>query len=487
MSYYKQKFDTFIRNYDGLGYITSTGIFNDRVVNESGTIFLMALSRKPQTIEQLVDNILPAFIGADRTIILSDAQEFYDQLVDDGFLTKGETAAECEAADKRFSYNSFEPKTVRKDFSPAIRRADTDSQTFLEKHFNDKPHLTNFQIELTSRCNERCVHCYIPHENKLYDINPELYYSVLEQLRNMNVLGLTLSGGEPMLHPQFVEFLKAAQEYDFSVNILSNLTLLTDDIIHILKEIRLSSVQVSLYSMIPEHHDAITKMPGSFKKTKDAILKLIENDIPLQISCPTMKENKDDYLYVQKWAHEHKVRAITDYIMMARYDHTTGNLDHRLSLDEVGKVIEDILEEDMDYKNEILKPDFVERCEKLEENLDDRICGVGISSCCMIANGNVYPCAGWQDYICGNLNQQSLKEIWESSPQMQYLRSLRKRDFKECIGCEDKAFCTLCMVRNANENPEGNPLIINKHFCKVAALNKKIVLDWRKKNLTQGK
>lgn len=250
---------------------------------------------------------------------------------------------------------------------------------------------------------------------------------------------------------------------------------------------RLSSVQVSLYSMIPEHHDAITKMPGSFKKTKDAILKLIENDIPLQISCPTMKENKDDYLYVQKWAHEHKVRAITDYIMMARYDHTTGNLGHRLSLDEVGKVIEDILEEDMDYKNEILKPDFVERCEKLEENLDDRICGVGISSCCMVANGNVYPCAGWQDYICGNLNQQSLKEIWESSPKMQYLRSLRKRDFKECIGCEDKAFCALCMVRNANENPEGNPLIINKHFCKVAALNKKIVLDWRKKILTQEK
>ena len=233
--------------------------------------------------------------------------------------------------------------------------------------------------------------------------------------------------------------------------------------------------------MIPEHHDAITKMHGSFIKTRDAILKLIENDIPLQISCPTMKENKNDYLDVQKWAHEHKVRAITDYIMMAKYDHTTDNLDHRLSLDEVGKVIEDILEEDIDYKNEILKPDFEEQCEKLEDNLDGRVCGVGISSCCMIANGNVYPCAGWQDYICGNLNEQTLKEIWESSPKMQYLRNLRKRDFKECIGCKDKAFCAMCMVRNANENPEGNPLIINKHFCKVAALNKKIVLDWRKK------
>ena len=45
---YRQKKDTYIRNYDGAGYITSTGIFNDRMVNESGTVFLCALSRKPR-------------------------------------------------------------------------------------------------------------------------------------------------------------------------------------------------------------------------------------------------------------------------------------------------------------------------------------------------------------------------------------------------------------------------------------------------------
>jgi hypothetical protein len=45
--------------------------------------------------------------------------------------------------------------------------------------------------------------------------------------------------------------------------------------------------------------------------------------------------------------------------------------------------------------------------------------------------------------------------------------------------CEDRHFCAMCMVRNANEDPEGNPLKINEHFCKVAALNRKIVLDWK--------
>ncbi|MDR0758783.1 MAG: hypothetical protein LBF74_01560 [Treponema sp.] len=63
-----------------------------------------------------------------------------------------------------------------------------------------------------------------------------------------------------------------------------------------MKANRLSSVQVLLYSIDAEIHDSITKLPGSFVKTRDAILKLIENDIPLQISCPTMNQNKDSYV-----------------------------------------------------------------------------------------------------------------------------------------------------------------------------------------------
>ena len=52
-------------------------------------------------------------------------------------------------------------------------------------------------------------------------------------------------------------------------------------------------------------------------------------------------------------------------------------------------------------------------------------------------------------------------------------------DFPECIPCKNKAFCAMCMVRNANEHPNGDFLKINKHFCEVAAINRKIVLDWK--------
>ena len=486
---YRQKKDTYIRNYDGSGYITSTGIWNDRMVNESGTVFLCALSREPQTLDELAEKIIKSFVDVDKETIKKDAEEFYETLIEDGFIIKGETKEELDAKDTGFTYNAVLPKTEREDFTPTIQRADSDTQEFLEKHFKDKPHLTSFQIELTSRCNERCVHCYIPHDLKLYDITEEMYYSTLEQLSKMGVLSVTLSGGECMLHPKFKEFLRAAKKYDFYVNILSNLTRLDDEIIKIMKEGNVSSVQVSLYSMIPEHHDAITTVKGSFEKTKNSILRLIENDLPVHVSCPTMKGNKNDFGDVMKWCHEHKIRAQTDYIMMAEFNHETSNLAHRLSVEEAGEVIRQISFGDEDYQKAIMAPDFVENCNKAQFNPERRLCGVGISSCCMVANGNVYPCAGWQEMVLGNLNEDTLQNIWDNSEKIKWLRSLKMKDLGngECCKCDKAAFCAPCMVRNANESPTGNPLEINRHFCAVAAKNKEIVLNWREAQLKKIK
>jgi len=387
--FYRQKFDTFIRVYDDIGYITNKSDFSDRVVSQSGAIFLSALSREPQELENLALKNKEKYIDVDIETIIKDTKEFYDMLVEDGFIVSGETPEKCNEKDLRFSYKTIKPKTIKNDFTPIIMRVEKSTQDFLEEHFKDKPHLTSLQIELTSKCNERCIHCYIPHENKTTDIAPELFYDVLNQCKEIGVLNLTLSGGEPMMHKNFCEFLRKCKEYDFSVSILSNLTLLNDEIITEMKANRLSSVQVSLYSMNAEIHEKITQIKGSFEKTKASILKLIENDIPLQISCPTMKQNKNCYVDVINWAQKIKVRATTDYIMMAKYDGTTENLDNRLSLDEVAEVINDIIENDVDYQNKIKAENFDDTDEHDISN--DIICGVCISSICMVANGNVIP------------------------------------------------------------------------------------------------
>jgi radical SAM protein with 4Fe4S-binding SPASM domain len=481
---YRQKFDTFIRIYekgteDAVGYIVSKNGFGERATESSGAVFLSALSRKPKSLDEHIDEIARSFIDVDRSVLRQDIVEFYKILEDDGLIVSGQTQEELDSKDSRFSYSDIDPKSLHKNFTPLMSRAKMSTQEYFKDYFKEKPHLTSLHIELTSRCNERCVHCYIPHENKLQDIEPELFYSVLEQCRELGVLGITLSGGEPLVHKHFLIFLRKLKEYDFSINIFSNLTLLNDEIITEIKDIHLSSIHVSLYSMKPEIHDSITKVPGSFLKTRDSILRLIENDIPIRISCPTMKQNKDDYTDVLNWARDHKIRATTDYIMMARYDHTTDNLDNRLSLDEIETLVNEIVGSDTVYQKEILSGSITKAA--LQDTSNDNVCVACMISLCMVSNGNIYPCAGWQNFVCGNVFKTPLKEIWEKSPKVQYLRSLRKKDFPECLHCADKGFCSMCMVRNANEDPNGNPLHINRHFCQVAALNRKIVFEWKKR------
>lgn len=478
--FYMLRKDSYIRKIGAYGYIKSSGLFNDLVFDESGQAFLLALSREPKTIEALANEIAAAFINVSADDIIEDVKEFFDMLVSDGYVVCGNTYEETLQNNVGFDYSEIKQITLEEDYTPKNIRSDADSQLVLNDYFLEKPYLSNFQIELTSRCNERCIHCYIPHEYKNSDISEELYYSVLDQLSEMGTLGITLSGGEPMAHPKFKEFLKAAKDRDFYVHVLSNLTLLDDETVELMKQGNICGVQVSLYSMIPEHHDTITAVKGSFVKTRDAILKLIENNIPVQISCPIMKANKDDAADVIKWGHEHKIRVNVDYAIMAEYNHETANLAHRLSPEECRDVIKSIIAFDEDYTEMVASINWDAEAEKV--NFDEPFCGIAINTACMVANGNVYPCPGWQGYVCGNLNQKSLKDIWYSSDEMKYLRGLRKKDMKKCSTCKNRAFCTPCLGRFANESPTGNPLEVATHFCEVARVNREVVFEYSQKN-----
>lgn len=484
---YRQKHDTFIRQYTDVGYIENETISDNRVFDASGAFFLLALSREPQSLERLVDKISDSFIGIDRTALEKDVAEFYLMLEADGFIVSGETSEELNNKDICFSYKSFKSQMTETDsiIVPEYSKKTTDD--FLQEHFKNNPQLIGLHIDLTNHCNERCVHCYVPHKEKDVYIDPALFYDVLEQCSEMGVIKLTFSGGEALSHPHFLDFLDKAHEFDFSIAILSNLTLLNDQIIGKMKTDHISLVQVSLYSMKPEIHDSITQLPGSFYKTRDAIFRLIDADINLRIACPILKQNKDDYNNVQEWGQEHNIAVFNNYNMLGRYDNTTDNLNNRLTLDEAGKMMLDsLLRNDRMYQKEKDKYDYMAR--NNHDFSDVRICNVGIDSISMSANGNVHPCTGWNGMICGNLNNQSLRDIWNNSSQLNYLRGLRWRDFPKCVDCTDKPFCTFCLMRNANGNQNtskvwsvGDPLIIDDYTCNNAIFNRKIVLDWKEK------
>ena len=486
--YFKLKSNVIFRNYGSFGYITDNRNFGynkadnngndigDKIVSQSGAVFLSVLGQKPQALNDIAKKINMQFTNVDIETIMNDAKHFYSILEQDGFIVSGETLQECDEKDSRFSYKIVVPTIDKNDCYPTTKGIKKTTQEFLDEYFKDEPQLTNLHIEITSKCNERCVHCYIPHEKKVNQIETDLFYNILEQCKEMKLLHLTLTGGEPMLHENFSDFLKKCKEYNLSVNVLSNLTLLNDEIIEEMKTNRLLGVHVSLYSMDSKIHDAITQIKGSFEITKNAILKLKENDVPLQISCTIMKQNKNSYKDVLNWAKIHNIHVECDYVIIARFDHTTQNLRSRLSINDIKEVINEKI---------VNEPKYLELMEKESEKKknntpDDIVCSVCHSSICIADNGNVYPCAGWQDYVVGNVNKTSLKDIWNNSKNVQYLRNLRKRDFPKCIQCLEKDYCTMCMVRNANEHPLGDPLAVNEFFCNIAKLNKEMVQNRNK-------
>lgn len=166
--------------------------------------------------------------------------------------------------------------------------------------------------------------------------------------------------------------------------------MLNDAILAEMKKNHLLGVQTSLYSMDAKIHDSITQQVGSFEKTKSGILKLLENDIPLQISCPLLKQNVNSYMDVVKWGKKHDVNVGADYVIIEQYNCDTQNLQNRLSLEDISEILKQRTITDPQYLNKITTD--AERKEKMRPG--DFVCSVCNSSICIAENGNVYPCAG---------------------------------------------------------------------------------------------
>lgn len=487
MKYYRINPLIIFRHYGDFGYLTDNRNFGynfigeeftlgDEIISETGADIISCLEKKPLSINEIINRVNSIF--EDENGLRSDVINFLDLLCSKGFIIKGDSEEECVNHKLSVHFNTeeiFNSNTKRN----SVQIIET--QDFFAKRFGEFPFPTSVHIEISSECNERCIHCYIPHELKQDLMNKDLFFKVLNQAREMKLLHITISGGEPMLHPHFIDFLKGCRENDMSVNVLSNLTLLNDKIIAEMKLNPLLSVQTSIYSMQPNIHDSITHKNNSLNKTISAVLKLIENHIPTQISCPILKANYNSYKDVQKWATDHKISAAVDFSIIAQYNHKKNNLDCRLSSEELEKIISEKITNDTLFFED-LKKEIADNKMKTE---DSYICSICNSSICIGPNGDVFPCVGWSNKIVGNIQNQNLNEIWFKSNEVKSLRTIRRKDFVECKNCTCKDFCTICMVRNSNESSTGNPFELNKYFCNIAKIKKKLYTKLQRTSISQ--
>ena len=109
----------------------------------------------------------------------------------------------------------------------------------------------------------------------------------------------------------------------------------------------------------------------------------------------------------------------------------------------------------------------------VEEFENMPMCGVGLNQICVTANGDLYPCAGWQAKVLGNIFKDSLHKIWHESEEINQLRSVTRKSFPKCLKCEARDYCSMCMARNFNES-NGDMFTPPTHTCQVAFLNKRL-------------
>ena len=471
MYYYKFPYIIY-RNYQDYGYLTDNRNFGydtasksclklgDRILSKSGSVFYSVLSEHPRSLTEIVDELCSIFSDAVRTDIENDAYDFFLDLSRDGFIGQVSSLQDV-SLNSSFSYDSREPLS----FSD---RENSDESSSLDGIWNDEYRLVRVHLNISGPCNEHCVHCYFPDEYRTKIMSKAQFCTILDQCIECNVMNITLSGGEPMLNSNLIYFTDKCKENNFSVNILSNLTLLTDDMVSVFSKTPLLSVQTSLYSMDAAIHDSITKVKGSFIKTKHAIEVLREHNVPMQINCPIMKQNKDTYQTVLDWATSLNIEANSDYMIFGCFDGLGGNLSCRLDPSQVeillkkNNVATNIVRKSTDDTNGLSESRY-------------SVCPVCLNSLCISYDGSVYPCEGWQSMILGNVNDTPLSCLWAKSEGINKLRGLTiEEDFPQCAACENKDYCSICLIRNANESSQGDYKNINPYFCEIARIKKNL-------------
>lgn len=455
---------SFARRYEGIGYLFNELSSADLVLDVCGAVFLSEIGRAPVNLVEAAQRIAAQFADADPAEVENDLRELVTVLEHGGFVVTGETAAEMDGKEPTFSYDAppnVSPEATAEEHAP--------SSEILKKHFRANPRPFSVQIELTSFCNLKCVHCYLGDSHPAGGLVTDQIYGILDQLSALGTLQVSFTGGEIFSRKDLPAILRHARRNDFSITLLTNNTLLSDSLIAEFRHTRVRLVKISLYSMVPEVHDAITDKPGSWRLTVGNIERLVANHVPVQLSCPVMKQNLDSFGEVMRWGEKLGINVKPDLLLTARADLSRENLDHRLNQGECQKAIATVIATDDEYRARMSR----EYGSNNRRNPDDHLCGVGVSTISISANGDLYPCPVFPLKL-GNFSKASIREVWEQSSSLHELRRVRFSDYEVCMKCDSSDYCGICMGKFYSESG-GDRLATSAFFCGVAALTKRAV------------
>jgi radical SAM protein with 4Fe4S-binding SPASM domain len=291
-------------------------------------------------------------------------------------------------------------------------------------------------LDLTYRCNEKCVHCYLDHDDHGEMTTVEIKH-LLKEMADAGVFILTFSGGEIFLRKDLFEILEYARELTFCIKLKTNAVLIREVQAARLRELAVDSIQVSIYSHRPEVHDAITKLPGSLKRSVNAIRFLKSQGLKVVMANVLMTENMQDYEGVQNLARELGADFTLDPTVSPMMDGDRSTV----ALNAGDAVLRKL------FRDQGLGGNVEEFCSPPvatdEGVLDSLPCSAGHTACYVSPYGEFYPCVQFP-LSCGNVRQQRFIDIWRDSPQLKEVRAIRLRDLSSCSKCAHGGSCTRC-------------------------------------------
>lgn len=287
-------------------------------------------------------------------------------------------------------------------------------------------------VSLTNSCFHRCKHCY---KNAISNGKSIVYEDLEKFLDNMQgkVPYLTLSGGEPT---RYSEFERLVQKFSdkYIISILTSGYNLDDKLMPTLVKAK-NGVTVSVYSSVPEKHDAFVGVNGSYRNIMNSLEKMCTEGVGVGVSTLLTEENFDDIVKLVKNLAQNtgvKTVSVGRLLMLGRAK------ENQLSNELTRKKYKEYIDE---LRNNDFEIEIIDSAEDSgnELSLSPFKCSAGTLLWSIYENGEIHPCgiATFKELMLGNLHDFNEEILFNRS---QYEAKISKL---ECIK-NMYSKCSLC-------------------------------------------
>ncbi len=304
---------------------------------------------------------------------------------------------------------------------------------------------------ITGRCNLRCKHCSVTSHG---DLNTDLplsqWVTILDELQRSKLIRLTITGGEPLCRPDFVEFLAEVYARPFRFSINTNGVLLTDKVINAVS-LYSSRFNEFMISLDGPNEQTVDNQRGSgvFKELLEGVKRLKSAAIPFGFYCTVTsinvnKLNETAELALALGADWIKFNnfllagpeLMKDMIPKQELVNSAAEKLNCIALSNPGKIQGTIL----DMHEFILKHKKGELTAKPDKAYS---CGAGIGKIAVFPDGRVTPCDHLPQLTLGNITEQPLEDILRGEEMQKFTRFMAqsRSDFERCKNCRYINFC----------------------------------------------